>query len=41
VQQGEEAVSTLLQLVDDPEAWPRRVILPTELVVRQSTVGRR
>jgi DNA-binding LacI/PurR family transcriptional regulator len=40
-QQGEEAVATLLQLVDDPDAGPRRVILPTELVVRQSTVGRR
>ncbi|HEY7282025.1 MAG TPA: LacI family DNA-binding transcriptional regulator [Actinomycetota bacterium] len=41
VQQGEEAVATVLQLVDDPDAGPRRVILPTELVVRQSTVGRR
>jgi DNA-binding LacI/PurR family transcriptional regulator len=40
-QQGEEAVATVLQLVDDPDAGPRRVILPTELVVRRSTVGRR
>ncbi len=41
VQQGAEAVATLLQLVDDPDAGPRRVIMSTELVVRRSTVGRR
>jgi len=38
-QQGSEAAHTLLQLVQDPGGGPRRVILPTELVVRQSTVG--
>lgn len=38
LEQGAEAVNTLLQLLEDPEA-PRRVILPTELVIRQSTTG--
>jgi DNA-binding LacI/PurR family transcriptional regulator len=38
-QQGVEAAHTLFQLLRDPEGGPRRVILPTELVIRQSTVG--
>jgi DNA-binding LacI/PurR family transcriptional regulator len=37
--QGAEAVHTLFQLLEDPAGGPRRVILPTELVIRQSTVG--
>ncbi len=37
--QGREAVNTLFQLLADPAGGPRRVILPTELVIRQSTVG--
>jgi DNA-binding LacI/PurR family transcriptional regulator len=38
-QQGTEAARALLQLLDDPGRSPRRVLLPTELVLRQSTVG--
>jgi LacI family transcriptional regulator len=38
-QQGTEAGRALLQLLDDPSRSPRRVLLPTELVIRQSTVG--
>lgn len=38
-QQGVEAAHTLYQLLRDPGGGPRRVILPTELVIRQSTVG--
>ena len=38
-EQGAEAAHALLQLVNDPDGGPRRVILPTELVIRQSTVG--
>jgi LacI family transcriptional regulator len=38
-QQGAEAAHTLFQLMDDPESGPRRVLLPTELVIRQSTAG--
>jgi LacI family transcriptional regulator len=38
-QQGIEAAHVLLQLLRDPEGGPRRVLLPTELVIRQSTVG--
>jgi LacI family transcriptional regulator len=38
-QQGAEAAHALAQLVQDPEGRPRRVILPIELVIRQSTVG--
>jgi DNA-binding LacI/PurR family transcriptional regulator len=38
-QQGVEAANTLFQLLQDPGGGPRRVILPTELVIRQSTVG--
>lgn len=34
---GQEAARSLLRLLDDPEGNPRRVLLPTELVVRQST----
>jgi LacI family transcriptional regulator len=33
---GEVATQTLLQMIDDPDGPPRRVILPTELVVRAS-----
>jgi DNA-binding LacI/PurR family transcriptional regulator len=38
-EQGAQAVSSLFQLVGDHDGAPRRVILPTELVIRQSTVG--
>ena len=38
-QQGIEAAESLLQLLENPEEGPRRVLLPTELVIRQSTVG--
>ena len=38
-QQGIEAARVLLQLLQDPGRSPRRVLLPTELVVRQSSVG--
>jgi DNA-binding LacI/PurR family transcriptional regulator len=38
-QQGIEAARALLQLLQDPGRSPRRVLLPTELVVRQSSVG--
>ncbi len=38
-EQGAEAARALFQLVQDPEGGPRRVILPTELVIRQSTTG--
>jgi DNA-binding LacI/PurR family transcriptional regulator len=38
-QQGAEAVSNLFQLINDRDGSPRRVLLPTELVIRQSTVG--
>ncbi|MDA8204054.1 MAG: LacI family DNA-binding transcriptional regulator [Chloroflexi bacterium] len=38
-QLGSEAARTLFQLLNDPAGSPRRVILPTELVIRQSTVG--
>lgn len=37
--QGAEAANTLARLMDDPDGGPRRVILPTELVIRRSTVG--
>jgi len=37
--QGAEAVNCLFQLIGDREGTPRRVLLPTELVIRQSTVG--
>ena len=33
---GEVAAQTLLEIIDDPTGSPRRVILPTELVVRAS-----
>jgi len=36
---GQEASRNLLRLLERPEAGPRRVLLPTELVIRQSTVG--
>ncbi len=38
-QQGIEAARALLQLLGDPGRSPRRVLLPTELVIRQSSVG--
>jgi DNA-binding LacI/PurR family transcriptional regulator len=38
-EQGGEAARTLFQLIADRDGTPRRVILPTELVIRQSTVG--
>jgi DNA-binding LacI/PurR family transcriptional regulator len=38
-EQGAQAVSSLFQLVRDRDGAPSRVILPTELVIRQSTVG--
>lgn len=38
-EQGVEAAHTLFQLLENPAGGPRRVILPTELVIRQSTVG--
>jgi LacI family repressor for deo operon, udp, cdd, tsx, nupC, and nupG len=38
-QQGVEAARTLLQLLQDPAGGPRRVLMPAELVIRQSTVG--
>ncbi len=38
-QQGTEAANALFELVRDPDAGPRRVILPTELIVRRSTIG--
>jgi LacI family transcriptional regulator len=37
--QGIESASALLSLLENPEGGPRRVLLPTELVIRQSTVG--
>jgi DNA-binding LacI/PurR family transcriptional regulator len=39
-QQGAEAAHTLLELLRHPEDGPRRVLLPTELVIRESTAGR-
>jgi DNA-binding LacI/PurR family transcriptional regulator len=38
-EQGAEAVLNLFQLIEDRSRSPRRVLLPTELVIRQSTVG--
>lgn len=38
-QQGVEAANMLFELLEDPGGGPRRVILPTEVVIRQSTVG--
>jgi DNA-binding LacI/PurR family transcriptional regulator len=37
--QGSESAKALLSLLENPEGGPRRVLLPTELVIRQSTVG--
>jgi DNA-binding LacI/PurR family transcriptional regulator len=36
---GREAAHTLFRLLSDEDALPQRVILPTELLIRQSTVG--
>jgi DNA-binding LacI/PurR family transcriptional regulator len=38
-EQGAEAAHVLFRLLQDPGGGPRRVLLPTELVIRQSTVG--
>lgn len=38
--QGAEAARTLMKLIQDPNGGPRRVLMPAELVIRQSTVGR-
>lgn len=38
-QQGAEAARALIELLHDPAAGPRRVLMPAELVIRQSTVG--
>ncbi|HLF43639.1 MAG TPA: substrate-binding domain-containing protein, partial [Acidimicrobiia bacterium] len=37
--QGSESAKALLSLLEHPEGGPRRVLLPTELVIRHSTVG--
>ena len=37
--QGAEAAHALSRLLDDPDGGPRRVILPTELMIRRSSVG--
>ena len=37
--QGTEAAHALFELLRDPGGGPRRVILPTELVIRRSTIG--
>lgn len=37
--QGAAAARTLFQLLEDLDGGPRRVLLPTELVIRRSTVG--
>jgi DNA-binding LacI/PurR family transcriptional regulator len=37
--QGEAAAHVLFELLSDPDAGPRRMLLPTELVVRASTIG--
>jgi LacI family repressor for deo operon, udp, cdd, tsx, nupC, and nupG len=37
---GREAMTLLLEILEDPNAPPRKVVLPTELIVREST-GRR
>lgn len=39
-QLGIEAANSLFRLLDHPASGPQRVILPTELMIRQSTVGR-
>lgn len=36
---GHEAARSLISLIGNPDMGPRRMILPTELVVRQSTAG--
>jgi DNA-binding LacI/PurR family transcriptional regulator len=38
-EQGAEAARVLFQLLQDPDRSPRRVLLPTELVIRRSTIG--
>ncbi len=37
--QGAEAARVLLDLLEDPDGGPRRILLPTELIIRQSTTG--
>lgn len=36
---GHEAARTLLSLLENPDSGPRRIVLPTELVVRGSTAA--
>ncbi len=36
---GHEAARSLVDLIEDPDMSPRRILQPTELVVRQSTAG--
>jgi DNA-binding LacI/PurR family transcriptional regulator len=36
---GHEAARSLIRLVGNPDAGPRRTLLPTEIVIRRSTVG--
>ncbi len=36
---GHEAARSLVNLIGDLESGPRRTLLPTEIVIRQSTVG--
>jgi DNA-binding LacI/PurR family transcriptional regulator len=38
-QQGVEAARALSQLIEEPHRGPLRILLPTELVIRQSTAG--
>jgi DNA-binding LacI/PurR family transcriptional regulator len=40
-EQGAEAARILFDLIRDAERTPRRVVLPTELIVRTSTAGNR
>ena len=36
---GQAAAQNLVRLLGNPEGGPRRILLPTEMVIRQSTVG--
>jgi len=38
-QQGAEAARALCQLIEEPDRGPVRILLPAELVIRQSTAG--
>jgi DNA-binding LacI/PurR family transcriptional regulator len=37
--QGVYAGRTLFDLLNHPDDGPRRIVLPTELIIRRSTVG--